>query len=123
MKKDTYITMDERVKCQKVAEAFEELYEVTDIAVVNVGKYGFVKLEFYSRDGGFDSIQTYTNSRDLFERLWGDWLYYQLLTIFLGTPTAELTPEKMFKCLPEEKQEELMAKRTYFIEKIGEDCI
>ena len=34
MGKGSYITDEERKKCQKVAEAFEELYERTDIAVI-----------------------------------------------------------------------------------------
>ncbi|MCI8923999.1 MAG: hypothetical protein HFI45_08410 [Lachnospiraceae bacterium] len=49
MGEGTYITDEEREKCRKVADAFGELYEVTDIAVVDAGKYGFVKLQYYSK--------------------------------------------------------------------------
>ena len=45
MEKRVYITEDERAKCRKVADAFAELEDV-DIVVVDVGRYGFVKLEY-----------------------------------------------------------------------------
>lgn len=43
MEQKTYITKEERKKCQRVADAFVEL-ENEDIVVVDVGRYGFVKL-------------------------------------------------------------------------------
>ncbi len=62
MEKKIYITEEERAKCQKVADAFAELYEIENIVVLDVGKYGFV-----------DAI-TFTDSVALFEELWGEWL-------------------------------------------------
>ena len=59
MEKKIYITEEERAKCQKVADAFAELYEIENIVVLDVGKYGFV-----------DAI-TFTDSVALFEELWG----------------------------------------------------
>ena len=53
----------------------------------------------------------------MFEDLWEDWFNDQLLTPVLGTPVAELDYEEIFKCLPKEKQTELMAKKNYFMEK------
>ena len=47
MEKQVYITEEERAKCKKVAEAFTELYEMADIVVVDVGRYGFVMLKYY----------------------------------------------------------------------------
>ena len=41
-KKQTYITDEEKEKCQKVVDAFAELFENEDLAVVNAGKYGFI---------------------------------------------------------------------------------
>nr|WP_300837742.1 hypothetical protein [uncultured Acetatifactor sp.] len=117
MKKETYITNEEREKCRLVANAFKELYESTDIVVVDAGIYGFVKLRYYKKTRGFDSTVTYTDSRTLFEDLWEDWFNDQLLTPVLGTPVAELDYEEIFKCLPKEKQTELMAKKNYFMEK------
>ena len=44
MEKKTYITEAERKKCRRVADAFAEL-EDADVVVVDVGRYGFVKLQ------------------------------------------------------------------------------
>ena len=117
MGEEVYITDEERKKCRNVAEAFRELYELTDVVVVDAGKYGFVKLQQYKLPAGFDSLVTYTDSQTMFDDLWEDWLYEQLLTPVLGTPVAEFEYEDIFKCLPKEKQKELMAKRIYFKEK------
>ena len=126
MGEEVYITDEERKKCQNVAEAFREFYELTDVVVVDAGKYGFVKLQQYKLPAGFDSLVTYTDSQTMFDDLWEDWLYEQLLTPVLGTPVAEFEYEDIFKCLPKEKQKELMAKRIYFKEKSegksGEKC-
>lgn len=126
MGKDVYITDEERKKCRNVADAFRELYELTDVVIVDAGKYGFVKLQYYKPPAGFDSLVTYTDSQVMFDDLWEDWLYNQLLTSVLGTPIAEFEYEDIFKYLPEEKQKELMAKRIYFKErsegKPGEKC-
>lgn len=96
------------------------------VVVVDAGKYGFVKLQYYKQPTGFDSLVTYTDSQTMFDDLWEDWLYEQLLTPVLGTPIAEFEYEDIFKCLPKEKQKELMAKRIYFKErsegKSGEKC-
>lgn len=117
MGKEVYITDEEKEKCQKVADAFEELYKQTDIIVINAGKYGFVKLQYYKPLVGFDSVITYTDSQTMFNDLWDDWLYDQLLTPVLETSIAEFEYEDIFKCLPKERQEELMAKREYFRER------
>lgn len=126
MGKEVYITDEERKKCRNVADAFRELYELTDVVIVDAGKYGFVKLQYYKPPAGFDSLVTYTDSQVMFDDLWEDWLYNQLLTSVLGTPIAEFEYEDIFKYLPEEKQKELMAKRIYFKErsegKPGEKC-
>lgn len=42
MEKKIYITEEERAKRQKVADAFAELYDMADIVVADVGRYGFV---------------------------------------------------------------------------------
>lgn len=119
MEKQIFITDEEREKCRKVADAFAELYELTDTVVVDAGRFGFVKLQYYRLPDGFDSAVTYTESRSMFNGLWEDWLYDQLLTPVLGTPIAELEYEEMFKCLPKERQEELAAKWVYFKEMSG----
>ena len=54
MGKEVYITDEERKKCRNVADAFRELYELTDVVVVDAGKYGLVKLpsgDLYGQPG------------------------------------------------------------------------
>ncbi len=79
MRKQAFITEEESRKCRKVAEAFTELYENDDTAVLDAGKYGFVKLQYYNINNGFDCVTTYTDSSELFNSLWEDWLYINLL--------------------------------------------
>ena len=52
--KEKYITDGEREKCRKVADAFAELYEIENILVVDAGRYGFVKLQYYRPPQGFE---------------------------------------------------------------------
>ena len=117
MEKQTYIADIERERCQKIADAYSELYETDNLVVLDAGRYGFVMLQYYSKDYGFDDMFTYTNSRDLFESLWKEWFDTQLLTIARGTPMEEMDYDDIFKCLPKEKQKELMDRRMYFAEK------
>ena len=65
MEKQVYITEEERAKCKKVAEAFTELYEMADIVVVDVGRYGFVVLKYYTSPHRFEVDATFTDSRAL----------------------------------------------------------
>ena len=55
MEKTVYITEEEREKCRKVIDVFEELYEIEDedILLVDVGRYGFVKLQCYTASHGW----------------------------------------------------------------------
>ena len=78
MEKKIYITEEERAKCKKVAEAFSELYEMADIVVVDVGRYGFVMLKYYMPPHGFEEDETFTDSRTLFDALWQEWLHTML---------------------------------------------
>ena len=49
---------EKRAKCQKVADAFAELYEMADIVVLDVGRYGFVMLKYYTPPHGFEEDAT-----------------------------------------------------------------
>ena len=76
MEKTIYITEKEREMCYKVIDAFAELYEIEDedILLVDAGRYGFVKLQCYTPSYGFEELDTYTDSKSLFEGLWDEWL-------------------------------------------------
>ena len=94
MEKQVYISDEEKVLCQKVADAFSELYENEDLVVLDAGKYGFVKLQ----------------------------CYIQLFNIAEGTPMKEMKYVDILKHLPKKTQKELLEKRFYFAEKTGKIC-
>ena len=52
MDKRAYISEDERQRCQRVADAFAELYELEHIVVMDVGRYGFVNYNTTHQSGG-----------------------------------------------------------------------
>ncbi len=114
MEKQVYITEEERAKCKKVAEAFTELYEMADIVVVDVGRYGFVMLKYYMPPHGFEEDATFTDSKVLFEGLWQEWLDMKLYFMAKGTSLMETGYKGIFESLSKEKQSELIGRKTYF---------
>ena len=88
-----------------------------EITVVESERYGFVKLNYYKFPYGFDDAISYNDSLELFLDLWDEWLESQLFRLTRNTPMTELDYGDIFKCLPKNKQGELMAKREYFAEK------
>lgn len=119
MEKQMYITDKEQEKCQKVMEAYAELYENEDLLVLNAGRYGFVKLQSYRIPFGFDEITTFVDSQSLFDDLWEEWMETQLLILARDTPMEEMSYGDIFRSLPGEKQNELMDKRDYFAGRAG----
>lgn len=112
---ETYITEEQREKCWKVAKAFAELYDLTDVMVADAGRFGFVRLQWFSEGEGFDSAEIYSDSSELFEELWRIWFEHQVLTPVLKTSLAELDYEEIFETFPEEKKREIMGKREQFL--------
>nr|MCX4299368.1 hypothetical protein [Lachnospiraceae bacterium] len=121
MEKQVYITEEERAKCKKVAEAFTELYEMADIVVVDVGRYGFVMLKYYMPPHGFEEDATFTDSKALFEGLWQEWLDMKLYFMAKGTSLIETGYKGIFESLSKEKQSELIGRKTYFARMAGID--
>ncbi len=114
MEKQVYITEEERAKCQKVADAFAELYEMENIVVLDAGRYGFVELKYYKPPHGFEEDATFTDSRALFEELWQEWLNMKLYLLAKDTPMLERGYKGVFESLPEEKQSELIGRKAVF---------
>lgn len=114
MEKTIYITKEEQEKCRKVADAFTELYEIENILVMDAGRFGYVKLQYYRQPYGFDDVITFTDSQSMFSNLWEEWLNTTLVLLTRGTPIAETTYEEMFQWLSEEKQKELLSKKAEF---------
>lgn len=117
--KERYITDDEKEKCRKVADAFAELYEIENILVVDAGRYGFVKLQYYRPPQGFEDVITFTDSRSMFENLWEEWFDTQLFLLAKGTPMEGMNYDEIFQCLPEEKQKELTNRKAEFARMAG----
>ncbi len=115
MEKKIYITEEERAKCQKVIDAFAELYEMADIVVVGVGRYGFVMLKYYVPPHGFEEDATFTDSIALFEELWQEWLNMKMYLLAKDTPLLEKGYKGVFESLPEEKQSELIGRKAAFV--------
>lgn len=118
VKEQLCISDEERAACQRVADAFSEIYSA-DLLVLDAGRYGFVKLQYYSHSFGYDGADIFTTGRDLFNGLWNEWLTTQLLALTKGTPLADLDYQAMFQCLPAEKQQELMDRRRWFLDRSG----
>lgn len=118
--RESYISDEEHEKCRRVAEAFREAFQDTDLIVLDAGRFGFVKLQYYADERGFDSVSTFCDGEDLFEDLWNDWLYIQLLRFAKDTPMAEMEYEDIFKCMPKEMQDSYVLKKQEFMKKA--DC-
>lgn len=120
---EKYITEEQRERCRKVADAFAELYELTDVVVADAGRFGFVRLQWFSEGEGFDSAIAFSDSVELFEELWRIWYEHEVLTPVLGTPLEELDYDEIFQTLSKDRQEEIMKKKDYFISLCGESII
>ena len=114
MEKKIYITEEERAKCQRVADAFAELYDMADIVVADVGRYGFVVLKYYIPPHGFEDAITFTDSVALFEGLWEEWLNTKLYLLAKGTPMLEKGYKGILESLSKEKQSELIVRKANF---------
>lgn len=118
--KQTYITVEEQLKCQRVADAFTEL-EDAGITVLDAGRYGFLRLVYYQFPYGFDDAITYVDSMELFNDLWEDWLQEQMHKIEEDNPSlGELDYEDIFKFhLSKEEQDRILSKKVYFAQRAG----
>lgn len=115
MEKKIYITEEERTKCKKVVDAFADLYELADIVVVDVGRYGFVMLKYYMPSHGFEEDTTFTDSRTLFENLWQEWLNMKLYFMAKGTSLLEKGYKGVFESLSKEEQSELIGRKKMIL--------
>ena len=118
MEKKAYITEEEQKKCRRVADAFAELEDV-DVVVVDVGRYGFVKLQYYTPPTGFENDFTFTDSMKLFDDLWEEWLHTQLIMLAKEMKIDDVDYDDIFKHLSEEKQNELGNRKQYFSKLAG----
>ena len=113
---EKYITEEQRARCRTVADAFAELYDLTDVVVADAGRFGFVRLQWFSEGEGFDSAMVFSDGGELFEELWRIWYEHEVLTPVLGTPLAELDYDEIFQTLSKDRQEEILEKKRDFID-------
>lgn len=116
---ETFISDEEREKCRKVAEAFRDALEGEDLMVLDAGRFGFVKLQYYKPPWGFDNVFTFLDARALFEDLWEEWMDSQLLDYAKGTPMVEMEYDQIFRCMPKEMQDSYVLKKQEFMEAAG----
>ena len=121
MEKQVYITEEEREKCHKVIDAFAELYEIEDedILLIDVGRYGFVKLQCYTPSYGFEELDTYTDSNSLFEGLWDEWFNLNVFLLAKEMQLDDVLYDELFNSLPKGKQLELIRRKDDFAKKAG----
>lgn len=100
VKERNYITGAERGRCRKVAAVFHDMYRHENLLVLDAGRYGFVKLHDYRAPFGFGVVDTFTDSRELFEDLWKEWIYSQLISLIEGSPLADLDYGDIYEALP-----------------------
>ena len=100
-------------------DAFAELYEIEDedILLVDVGRYGFVKLQCYTPSYGFEELDTYTDSNSLFEGLWDEWFSLNVFLLAREMRLDEVLYDEIFDHLPKEKQTKLIGRKADFAKK------
>ena len=118
MEKKKYISDEEHEKCRRVVEAFAELEDV-DIVVVDVGRYGFVKLQYYTPPTGFENDFTFTDSKELFEDLYEEWLHTQLIALAGEMNVSDIEYDDIYRRLTEEQHRKMEEQKKVFAQKAG----
>lgn len=84
-----------------------------------LGRYGFIKLQYYSKERGFENDFIFTNSRDLFENLWQEWRDIMLIQRAMDTSMQGMDYDEIFDCLSEKEQKELSERKKNFAAAAG----
>ena len=119
MEKQVYITEEERAKCQRVIDAFAELYEIENIVVLDAGRYGFVELKYYKPLHGFEEDATFTDSKALFDALWQEWFDTTLYLVAKEMQLNDILYQEVFNRLSQEKQSAIIGRKADFAQKAG----
>ena len=117
--KTNRFTAEERMRCAKVAKVFEAfMWESDFMWASDAGPFGYTVLCDYYKDE-FSNHKTYTSAKELFEHLWIEYMYYNLLKPVKGTPLADLDYEKLYARLSDPEQEAFWTQGTEFIVAAG----
>lgn len=112
-------TAEVRSQCKRVADAFQELYEMYgDMCVLDARKFGIVVLCWFG-GSSFDENTVYKDPKELFDDLWEMWLDYKLFHSVLGTGREEIDYEQLYAELPEITKKEYEDKKKYFMDLAG----
>lgn len=109
----------EREKCRHIAAIFNPYFEsYEEHYIVEAGKYGFVFLNWYSeRDsdyGSFDHCNTFTESKDLFEGVWDEYLSHEIFIFAQKMDLLELEDEEILERMSSNEREALLSKKEEF---------
>lgn len=78
---------------------------------MDAGRYGFVKLQYYTENQGFDNVYTFTDCRSLFEDLWVEWLDTKLYLMAKGTPLLEKDTKVYLRAFRKKRKKSLWIKK------------
>lgn len=120
MKRQIYITNQERENCRKVVAVFHEFLQQLDILALDAGKYGYVLLKYLNYNG-FEYIQTYINSDALFDALWREWLEEKIIELYINTSIINLDFDKMYDELSVTQQNEIQRTKESFKSQIKDE--
>ena len=114
-----YISETERRKCRRVAAVFSDMYEHENLLVLDAGRYGFVKLNDFRESFGFCEVYTFTESKELFEDLWKEWVNSQLIFLTSESQLAELDYDDMLEALPPSVMKRVNRKKHQLMVRAG----
>ena len=81
--------------------------------------YGFVKLQYYTPPTGFENDFTFTDSKELFEDLYEEWLHTQLVALAGEMNVNDIEYDDIYRRLTEEQHRELEEQKKVFAQKAG----
>ena len=91
-----------------------------DTCVLDAGEFGFVYLTYYrDQKSCFDKNKVYRNAEELFEALWDEWLYSEVMQPVYGTEEAEAGFEEIYRKLPDERKQEYAVRKQQFMDLAG----
>lgn len=76
-------------------------------------------MQYYTPSICFENDVTFVESKEMFEDLWNEWMHFQLFMLAEENSVGDIDYDEVFRCLPEEKQKELMDRKEIFMEKAG----
>lgn len=85
--------------------------------MLSIGRYGFAALFYYTPPHGFEVVKTFTDSQEMFDYLWEEWLDSQLIRLAESMNMGDIDYDKIIEKLPKHKQTELLSQREVFLKK------